>query len=196
MSAKLTIRSLIWPVAVALTITACSAATVITKVDISRNYQSLPLGRFHGGDNAMGVVGFGSPFGDPAAQVADTVVASMQGHNGGARMTFTTATTPPPRPRWRVVMAINPTDIRDTIKLCKLTETPTTARSVDGNVRILAAFCQGDYAASQATGRATGVTSLDSPNFDDLVARLTRTLFPTRNPHDDRRRRCGIFPCP
>jgi hypothetical protein len=143
----------------------------------------------------MGVVGYGSPFGDPPAHVANTVVASMQGHNGGARMTFTTAASPPPRPRWRVVMAINPTEIRDTIKLCKLTETPTTARSEGGNVRILAAFCQGDYAASQATGRATGVTSLDSPNFDKLVAGLTRTLFPARNPHDDRGRRCRVFPC-
>ena len=93
-------------------------------------------------------------------------------------------------------MAINPTDVRDTNKLCKLTETPTTTRSQDGQVRILGAFCQGDYAASQATARGNGITSLDSPIFDDLVAGLTRTLFPSRNPHDDRRsRRCLILPC-
>jgi hypothetical protein len=195
MSVTAALRTLFLPAAAALSLTACSAATVISKVDISHNYQPLALGRFYGGDNAMGVVGYGSPFGDPPAHVANTVVASMQGHNGGARMTFTTAASPPPRPRWRVVMAINPTEIRDTIKLCKLTETPTTARSEGGNVRILAAFCQGDYAASQATGRATGVTSLDSPNFDKLVAGQTRTLFPARNPHDDRGRRCRVFPC-
>jgi len=177
-----------------MTLSACNAATIITKVDISHNYSSLPLGRFHGGDNALRVVGYGSPFGDPPAQVAEAVVASMQGHNGGARMTFSTAAAPPPRPRWRVVMALNPTELRDTNQLCKLTDTPRTARSEGGRLRILAAFCHGDYAASQATARGTGINSLDSPKFDNLLAQLTRTLFPLRNPNDDRKR-CRILPC-
>ncbi len=195
-----TLRRLAWPVIAAATLSACDASTIISKVDHSHNYSPISLGRFHGGDNAMRVVGFGSPFGDPPAQVAAAVVAGMQGHNGGPRVTFSTVPAPPPRPRWRVVMAINPTEINDTIKLCKLSEAPAdaplTAPSVGGKVRILAAFCQGDYAASQATGRATNVSGLDSPNFDSLLAQLTRTLFPSRNPNDDRRRRCRILPCP
>ncbi len=188
-------RRLALPFVAAVGLTACDASTVISKVDIAHNYSSLSLGRFHGGDNALRVVTYGSPFGDPPARVANAVVAGMQGHNGGPRVTFSTEAAPPPRPRWRVVMAINPTEVNDTIKLCKLTDTPKTAPSQGGEVRVLAAFCQGDYAASQATGRARDVTSLDSPNFDALLARMTRTLFPTRNPNDDRRR-CRVLPCP
>ncbi len=189
------------PLLAAAALAACDASTVISKVDIAHNYQSISLGRFHGGDNALRVVGYGSPFGDPPARVAEAVVAGMQGHNGGPRVTFSADPAPPPRPRWRVVMALNPTELRDTIELCKIPETPDaaplTARSQGGNLRILAAYCQGDWAASQAVGRGRDIFSLDSPNFDLLLARLTRTLFPTRNPHDDRdRRRCVLLPCP
>ena len=194
MTVMLALRRFWWPAVAALTLTACDASTVISKVDVSSNFWPISLGRFYGGDNALRVVGYGSPFGDPPAQVAAAVVAGMQGHNGGPRVTFSTAPAPPPRPRWRVVMALNPTDVRDTMALCKLSETPTTTRSQDGQLRILAAFCQGDYAATQATGRGRDITSLDSPNFDNLLAALTRELFPSRNPHDDRRR-CRILPC-
>jgi hypothetical protein len=189
------IRRFIWPALAAMTLTACDASTIISKVDIAHNYQPISLGRFHGGENGLRIVGYGSPFGDPPAQVADAVVAGMQGHNGGPRVTFSAAAAPPPRPRWRVVMALNPTDVRDTNALCKLTDTPTTTRSQDGRLRILAAFCQGDWVASQATARGKDITSLNSPNFDNLLAGLTRELFPSRNPHDDRRRRCRVLPC-
>lgn len=188
------IRRLSWPAFAVIALAACDASTIISKIDVSHNYQPISLGRFYGGDNALRIVGYGSPFGDPPARVADAVVAGMQGHNGGPRVTFSTAAAPPPRPRWRVVMALNPTDVRDSNALCKLTDTPTTVRSQGGRLRILVAFCQGDYAASQATGRGKDITSMDSPNFDKLLAGLTRELFPSRNPHDDRRR-CRIWPC-
>ena len=58
----------------------------------------------------------------------------------------------------------------------------------------MAAYCQGDWAATQATARGKDIFSLDGPNFDLLLARLTRALFPSFNPHDDRRP-CLIFPC-
>ncbi len=188
------VRRLFLPVGAALALAACDASTVITKVDIAHNYRPNELGRYAGGDNALRVVGYGSPFGDPPARVADAVVAAMQGHNGGPRVTFSTEPAPPPKPRWRVVMALNPTELRDTIELCKLTETPKTARSQGGRLRIMAAFCQGDYAATQATARGNDILDLNSPNFDTLLARLTRTLFPSYNRHDDRRP-CLIFPC-
>ena len=96
-------------------------------------------------------------------------------------------------------MALNPTDLRDSMKLCKLAETPDaaplTARAQGGQLRILAAYCQGDWAATQATAQGKDITSLDSPNFGLLLARLTLALFPSHNPHDDRRRPCLIFPC-
>lgn len=193
-------RRCLLPAYAAAALAACDASTVISKVDIAHNYQPISLGRFHGGDNALRVVGYGSPFGDPPERVAAAVVAAMQGHNGGPPVTFSTAPAPPPRPRWRVVMALNPTELRDTIKLCKIPETvaaaPKTARSQGGNLRILAAYCQGDWAATQAVGRGRDIHSLDSPNFDALLAQLTRALFPARNPHDDRDSlRCRIFPC-
>jgi hypothetical protein len=58
----------------------------------------------------------------------------------------------------------------------------------------MAAYCQGDWAATQATARGKDIFNLDSPNFDLLLVRLTRALFPSFNPHDDRRP-CLIFPC-
>jgi len=189
------IRRFLLPACAAAALAGCDASTIISRVDITHNYRPLELWRFHGGDNALRVVGYGSPFGDPPARVAAAVVAAMQGHNGGPRVTFSAAPAPPPKPRWRVVMALNPTELRDTMELCKLTETPTTARTQGGRLKIMAAYCQGDWAATQATARGKDIFGLDSPNFDLLLARLTRALFPSRNPHDDRGRPCLIFPC-
>lgn len=190
-----TMRCLLLPLFAVLALAACDASTVITKVSIAHNFRPNELWPFYGGDNALRVVGYGSPFGDPPKRVADAVVAAMQGHSGGPRVTFSTAAAPPPKPRWRVVMALNPTELRDTEQLCKLTGTPTTARSQGGRLRIMAAFCQGDWTATQATARGKDIYGLDSPNFDNLLAALTRTLFPARNPHDDFHRPCLIFPC-
>ena len=188
------VRRLFLPVCAAVALAACDASTTITKVDIAPNYRPLELGRYAGGDNALRVVSYGSPFGDLPARVADALVAAMQGHTGGPRITFSADPAPPPKPRWRVVMALNPTGLRDTIELCKLTEPPQTARSADTQVRIMAAFCQGDFAATQATARGKDITSLNGPKFDALIAQLTHTLFPGYNPHDNRSP-CLIFPC-
>lgn len=198
-------RRAIVPALAATALAACDGSAVFTgspvisRVDIAHNYRPTEIWPFYGGDNALRVVGYGSPFGDPPAQVANAVVAAMQGHNGGSRVTFSAAPAPPPKPRWRVVMAINPTELNDTQDLCKLSEAPAdaplTARSQGGEVKILAAFCQGDWAATQAVGRGRNVGGLDSPAFDSLIAHLTRALFPHRNPHDDRDPRCRVFPC-
>lgn len=187
------------PILAVLTLAACDAATIITKVGVASNYSPGELWPFYGGDNALRVVSYGSPFGDPPDRVADAVVAAMQGHTPRS-VTFSAAKAPPPKPRWRVVMALNPTELRDTQQLCTIPETPeaapATARSQGGELRIMAAYCQGDWVATQATGRGRDITSLDSPNFDRLVADVTRALFPYRNPHDDRHRSpCSIFPC-
>lgn len=194
-AARATIRRIGLPLLAAAALAACDASTVISKVDISHNYSPLSLGKFHGDDNALRVVVYGSPFGDPAGDVADAAVAAMQGRNGGPRVTFSTAPAPPPNPRARVMLALNPTDVRDSMALCKLPPNakPGTAPSQDGRLRILAAYCQGDYPVSEATGRGKDITSLNSPNFQSLVAGLTRTLFPIRNPHDDRH--CRFLLC-
>jgi hypothetical protein len=116
----------------------------------------------------------------------------MQGHNGGPRMTFSAAAAPPPKPRWRVVMAINPVDFYNTQKLCKMAEGPKTGPSQDGRIHVIAAYCQGDFAATQGFAHARDVTALDSRNLDQMLALLTRTMFPTRNPNNDRS--CNV-PC-
>ena len=191
------LRRLLSPALAAAALTACDASTIISKVDIAPNYRPIELGRYSGGDNALRVIVYGSPFGDPPARVAEAVVAAMQGNNGGPRVTFSADPAAPPNPRWRAILAVNPTELRDTIELCKLTVAPQTASQTTpaqgGRLRIMAAFCQGDYAATQATGRGKEIASLDSPNFRFLLAQLTRALFPNRNPHDDRR--CRFLPC-
>ena len=183
------------PVGAALLLTACAGASTISRVDIAHNYQSIELGRFHGGDNALRVVVYGDPFGDPPARVSNAVVAMMQGHTGGPRVTFSAAPAPPPRPNWRAVMVINPTDVTLSDDICRLTAPPATVRSAGDQIRIVAAFCQGDYAATRATGRARAVNGLASRDLDAMLALLNRALFPTRNPHDERFR-CRLVVCP
>ena len=109
------LRHLALPAIAAAALAACDASTAISNPDISYSYRSIALGRFHGGDNALRVVVYGNPFDDPPEQVANAIVAGMQGHNGGPRMTFSAAAAPPPKPRWRVVMAINPVDFSNTL---------------------------------------------------------------------------------
>ncbi len=186
-------RRLALPAFAAAALAACDASSVITNVDVASNYQSIELGWFHGGDNAMRVVVHGNPFGDPPQQVAEAFVAAMQGHNGGPPMTFSTAEAPPPKPRWRIVLAVNPVGFFNTSRLCKKAEDIETTPSEGGRMRVMAAYCQGDWTASQATVRAKDITGLDSPNFDRMMALFTRILLPTRNPHQERW--CGRFPC-
>ncbi len=180
-------------VAAAAALAACDASTVFSNPDISYSYRSISLGQFHGGDNALRVVVYGNPFGDPPERVAEAIVAGMQGHNGGPRMTFSTAEAPPPKPRWRVIMAINPVEFYKTQALCKMTGGPETAPSEGGRIHVISAYCQGDFAATQGFARARDVTALDSRNLDQMLALLTRTMFPTRNPNNDRR--CRVIPC-
>ncbi len=187
------LRRLTLPVLAAAALAACDASTVISNPDISYSYRSISLGRFHGDDNALRVVVYGNPFDDPPARVAEAIVAGMQGHNGGPAMTFSIAPAPPPNPRWRVIMVLNPVDFYNTQALCKMTEGPETAPSQDGRIHVIAAYCQGDFAATQGFARAKDVTALDSANFDRMLALLTRTMFPTRNPNDDRR--CRTIAC-
>ena len=188
-------RCLLVPAVAIFALSACDSPTMISKGDVAHNYQPADLWRFSGGDNALQVDGYGSPFGDSQKRVDDAVVAAMQGHNGGPRVTFSTAKAPPPKPTWRVVMALNPTELRDTEQLCKLTDPPKTAPSQGGKLRVLAAFCEGDWTASQATASGSDINSLDSPKFDTLVADLTNTLFPAADLHERFDRRCIGTPC-
>jgi hypothetical protein len=186
------LRRLTLPAFAAAALAACDASTAISNPDISYSYRSISLGQFHGGDNALRVVVYGNPFDDPPDRVANAIVAGMQDHNGGPQMTFSAAPAPPPKPRWRVIMVINPVDFYNTQKLCKMTGGPETAPSQDGRIHVIAAFCQGDFAATQGFARAKDVTALDSRNLDQMLALLTRTMFPTRNPSNDRS--CNV-PC-
>lgn len=63
-------RRLMLPAFAVTALAACDVSTIISRVDIAHNYQPLELWRFHGGDKALRVVGYGSPFGDPPARVA------------------------------------------------------------------------------------------------------------------------------
>ena len=186
-------RRLALPAFAAAALAACEASTVVSSPDISYSYRSIALGRFHGEDNALRVIVHGNPFDDPPERVANAVVAGMQGHNGGPRMTFSAAPAPPPKPRWRVIMAINPIDFYDTQALCKMTGGPETAPSQDGRIHVIAAYCQGNFAATQGFARARDVTALDSRNLDRMLALLTRTMFPIRNPSNNRR--CRVVTC-
>jgi len=68
---------------------------------------------------------------------------------------------------------------------------PTT----DGSLRVTAAWCQSNFMISRVAGQSGGVTSLDSPKFRVLMARVTQSLFPPRDPNLMRSGRGCTPPC-
>jgi len=83
---------------------------------------------------------------------------------------------------YHVVMVFNAPAGATSDQACAQRVTPTAGRTSD-TIQVLAAFCSGDLAVSEAGGRAGGITGPDDPKFRSLVRQVAYSLIP---PYDRR----------
>ena len=175
-------------------LTGCDGVTT-SFADITRHYRPTELGFDAGSDGTFRVVVIGNPF-DVSKETFETaIVTEMTGSNfGGPRLAFSTAPDEADRRNHRVVLVFDPPENRSHLGLCApgVAAGPpaSTGRS---EVRVLAAFCQGETLITGLSGRARDVTSPDSPNFGFLVRQTTMSLFPSHNPELEENR-CPLWP--
>ncbi len=164
--------------------------------DITRYYRPAELGLDAGGDGTFRVVVIGNPF-DVSKETFETaIVAEMTGRNlGGPRLAFSTAPDEADRRNHRVVLVFDPREKRSHLGLCApdISAVAAAPRADRSEMRVLAAFCQGETLITGLSGRARDVTSPDSPNFGFLVRQTTISLFPSHNPELEENR-CPLWP--
>lgn len=165
-------------------LTGCVGVTT-SFADITRHYRPTELGFDAGSDGTFRVVVIGNPF-DVSKETFETaIVTEMTGSNlGGPRLAFSTAPDEADRRNHRVVLVFDPREKRSHLGLCApdISAVATAPRANRSEVRVLAAFCQGETLITGVSGRASDVTGPDSPNFGFLVRQTTMSLFPPRNP--------------
>lgn len=123
----------------------------------------------------------GNPFANLAQAAFDrAVTGAMQGAHFGPRTNFTTTPGESARPVYRVRMLWNGPIGTNGHKLCD--GTPLQGGGpADGEVRVLAAFCRGDGAATYLSGSVDGATGPDDPRFVHFIRQVTTELFPPRD---------------
>ncbi len=83
---------------------------------------------------------------------------------------------------YHVVMVFNGPAGATSDQACAQRVAPAAGQSSDA-IYVLAAFCTGDLALSEAGGRASGITGPDDPKFRSLVRQVAYSLIP---PYDRR----------
>lgn len=128
----------------------------------------------------------GNPFAAPRDGFAADVAASMQGHARGTAPKFVPAADGAGGP-YRVVIAFSPQNVVRHGDLCEGTM-PTGVPGPGETLEAVAEFCQGSRMLSASAGTAPMMAGPDTPEFQTLMARLTASLFPRRDPDRDE---CG-----
>ena len=162
----------------ALGLAACQQTSVVTN-ELYDPLYSRSLVNFVATDRDMPVVVYGGPAGEAGPGLAARVADAMQGHDSGQVANFTAGPTENAYRDFRVVVAFNPSYAGAPTQLCA---GPVLTEAAAQDLEVWGAFCTGGRFISLATASQAGVTGTDSPAFDDLMAALTRRLFPRENP--------------
>jgi hypothetical protein len=131
----------------------------------------------------------GDTLGLPPPQFAARVVEEMRQSYRPVGGTYTLDASRETDPRYRIVMMFHPAPAVSANNVCAAPAPYRPAPRAPGErLRLLAAFCGGNLALSEAYGWGSDVTGVPSPNFPDLVRRVTLALFPK---HDVRQETGG-----
>ena len=134
----------------------------------------------------------GNPFSVPKQTLERIVTDAMQEHYFGAVTHFTTTPGANARRKFRIVMMFDPPVGMAGDALCgKVADLPP-ARA-DGRLRLLTAFCAGDYLESEVAASIPRVGAPDAPKFNGLIGAAMRDLLPDRDPVEEPS--CRVEPC-
>ncbi len=183
----------------------CALAGIRVREDVAHQYSTSTLGRVATGDRQLKVDIRQKPFAIPDDAFATLAIAGMQNRTPGGQVNFSTNPTNPYRNNsYRTVLLFNPPPRTSSLLLCKQDRLDELApagplRHVDGagEVRLLAAYCNGDLTLTRVNASADAIDGPNSERFDSLMSQVALALFPSRNPNDDRNDcRFLVIPCP
>ncbi len=122
----------------------------------------------------------GNPFTAPKDKVESVVTSTMYGSHFGPNLRFNTVRDPDNSSPYRVVVMFNPAPDLTPAALCR--DSRQTSREASDTLRVMFAFCSGDYRETSVTGRVTGVSDPNNAAFRGLIRQMTTQLFPLHNP--------------
>jgi hypothetical protein len=140
------------------------------------------------GPGAMRTVVTGDPFGIGRERFDEAVTEAMYGNNFGPDMEFVTAPARDLNRHYKVVMMFDAPLATGGSAVCDAqpgvepaAATTAAPPAADQPVRVLAAFCRGDWPLTQLAGTMAR-TGVDDPAFQGFVSQVTLRLFPADNP--------------
>ena len=122
---------------------------------------------------------FGNPFGDNAGFAAVVVEHMLNAHRGPPAR-FALDPTGSGSAPYRVVMVFNPPSEATADQACARAASLAAVRG-GLSTNLLAVFCNGDTALSQAMGRVRGATGPQDRKFRSLVRQVAYSLIPARD---------------
>jgi hypothetical protein len=151
---------------------------------LSDNYDPNEL-HYAGDDRDFWTVVLGNPFGAPQQVVDGAVTDAMSDTRWGKRTHFTTTPDDSARTSYRIIMLINGNTATGQ-RICGYhPDQPLGPGDHGSKVHVVATFCRGAYALTQAVG-SVDAAGVDDPEFRRFIRQLMANLLPMENPNRPR----------
>ena len=165
-------------VAVLYILTGCKSGGVTYNEYVSPSWQ---ISEVSGGN--MTTVIYGNPFNIPKSRFDAAVTSEMNGKNFGPKVRFTPAQSRDTGRGYRVVLLFGSQGAVSRSQACgDLSRFARGAPTGGGFIRLQAAYCIDEEARTTITGEVPDATGPDDPGFRNMVASVTRGLFPAFSP--------------
>ncbi len=164
--------------ALAAVVGACAQGSMVQNATIG-SYQPSML-NYAASQGAMKVDIIGNPFDGPKEDLERVVTGELTRAHFGPALDFATSVSPDNRSPYRVVLVFNPASDYSSGTIC---DTPGRATEPsDDRIRVKAAFCSADRAATYTAGRVPVTSRPSDARFRQLIRQLGLALFPLRDP--------------
>lgn len=158
----------------------CSGTPVIDYVHLEPGYRAQQFAYAAGGRDMKTDVQ-GNPFAMPKEEFDAAVTDAMQGAHFGQPTNFTATPGDSARPGYRVRLLFNGPGASSGRIVCAGEPAIVGPSPEAGNVRLLAAFCDGPYPLSYLSAHVSGIRDAHEPAFRDFMRLVTTNLFPPQN---------------
>jgi hypothetical protein len=167
----------------------CSGTGIIDYVRLEPGYRAQQFAYAAGGRDLTADIQ-GNPFAMPKEEFDATVTDAMQGAHFGQPTNFTTTPGDSARQGYRVRLLFNGPGASSGRIVCAGEPAIVGPSPESGNVRLLAAFCNGDYPLSYLSAHVSGIRDAHDPTFRDFMQQVTTNLFPPQNRQEQDHSNC------
>ncbi len=158
----------------------CSRTGVIDYVHLEPGYRPQQFAYAAGGRDLEADIQ-GNPFAMPKEEFDSAVTGAMRGAHFGQPTNFTTTPDYSAREGYRVRLLFNGPGASSGRIVCAGGAAVVGPSPESGNVRLLAAFCNGEYPLSYLSAHVSGIEDAHDPAFRDFMRQVTTNLFPPQN---------------